>query len=432
MTERSSSENIRNAIEAQRALASDLFDTMRDNSRDVEGVTRSGWSATEEAGAQLVVDTATRLGLEVEFDALGQVYATLPGKDRSASRVVIGSHLDSVQRGGNFDGFAGVVAGVIVLATLKAQGIEPAVDITVMGLRGEESVWYGIAYIGSRYAVGDIDWDELSSLVRVDSGKTLPDHLADLGYDVGVARSEAGNAKLTSSNTRSYLELHIEQGPLLDRAGVAIAVPTAIRGNARFPEISCFGRYGHASAEPLDDRRDAVLAAAELINGFDMFWQEQIKAGAPDTQLTVGRINTDATKDGLTVVPGECRFSFNFGGTTSEFIEAGRIRLQELADAIAAKRNVRFDLGRQVGSAPTPLNGTLRNILVESARELSIPCRTMATVGHDAAIFAKAGIPAAMILVRNQNGSHNPNEAMELDDFLTAAAVLAHAVLKVV
>ena len=429
MSETAQKTDLRWAVHDQTALAEDLFDSYFDISKDVEGVTRPGWSDVEEAGAQLVADRARSLGLEVEFDELGQVFATLPGKDRSAPRIVIASHLDSVRRGGNFDGYAGVVAGLTLLATLRARGITPGCDVTALGTRGEESVWYGIAYIGSRYSVGDPGWDELSALVRADTGRSLPDHLRELGYDVEAAKARAGSPRLTAANTQAYFELHIEQGPLLDRDGVTAAVPTAIRGNARYPEITCTGRYGHASAEPLDDRRDAVLAVAELINRFDAFWKEQIAAGAPDTQLTVGRVHTDVNQDGLTVVPGECRLSFNFGGTAQDFIDAGKKHLAELMEEIAISRKVTFDIGRQVGSVPVPLDAGLRETLMASAQTLGIPYREMATVGHDAAIYAKAGIPAAMILVRNQNGSHNPHEAMEIDDFLEGTAILAQAVL---
>ncbi|MEX0343276.1 MAG: Zn-dependent hydrolase [Rhizobiaceae bacterium] len=423
--------DLRAAVRDQRQFAADLFDSYFDISKDVEGVTRPGWSEIEEAGAQLVADRSRTLGLELEFDELGQVYATLPGVDRSTPRIVIASHLDSVQRGGNFDGYAGVVAGMTALAALKTKGVTPSCDLTVMGTRGEESVWYGIAYIGSRYSVGDLSWEELSTLVRADTGKSLPDHLEDLGYDVETAMARAGTARLTAENTLAYFELHIEQGPLLDRAGITAAVPTAIRGNARYPEITCTGRYGHASAEPLEERRDAVLAVAELINRFDAYWKDQIAAGAPDTQLTVGRIHTDIYQDGLTVVPGECRFSFNFGGTTQAFIDDGKAHFAQLLDEIAVSRKVEFDIGRQVGSAPVPLDAGLRATLRASAEALGISYHEMATVGHDAAIYAKAGIPAAMILVRNQNGSHNPREAMDIDDFLESTAILMQAVLRV-
>ena len=429
MNDAQRAEDLRQAIAEQRTLASGLFDAMYERSRDVEGVTRAGWSDAEEAGIRLIAKKATELGLEVEFDELGQVYATLPGRDRSLPRVAIGSHFDSVRRGGNYDGYAGVVAGMIVLAAFRARGIAPGPDVTVLGMRGEESVWYGIAYIGSRFVVGDLGWEEFSALTRVDTGERITAHLEKLGYDAAAVRKAAGRARLTTANTRAYLELHIEQGPFLEDAGITLAVPTAIRGNARFPEITCHGRYGHAAAAPVDDRRDAVLASVELIGEFDRFWQEQIRAGVPDTQLTVGRVHTDTDREGLTVVPGECRFSVNFGGTTAEFIEAGCKRLHELAHSIAAKRNVRFDLGHRAGSVPMSLDPVVRRELLDAARALSIPCHEMATAGHDAATFGKAGIPAAMVLVRNQNGSHNPHEAMEIDDFLAGTTVLARTVL---
>ena len=130
----------------------------------------------------------------------------------------------------------------------------------------------------------------------------------------------------------------------------------------------------------------------------------------------------------MTKVPGRVDFTLNFGGTTKEFLDACRDRTYALAERLAAERNVKFELGDCVGSEPTPLDADLRRSLLDAGRALGIPEREFATVGHDASIFARAGIPAAMILVRNDHGSHNPHEAMDIADFGEGTKVLAAVV----
>ncbi len=136
------------AIDAQLPLAETIFHDLEVQTGDGQGITRPAWSPQDQGAADLVADAARSLDLEVAYDPAGNLYATLPGRDRSAPGLLTGSHLDSVPTGGNYDGAAGVVAGLTALTALKDLGVTPPCDITVVGLRGEESVWYGIAYLG--------------------------------------------------------------------------------------------------------------------------------------------------------------------------------------------------------------------------------------------------------------------------------------------
>ena len=163
------------AVENRVPLAEKLFDEIRVESVDVAGVTRPAWSSRDQAAADILGDAAKALGLEVTSDPAGNLWCTLPGVDRGAPRVLTGSHLDSVPTGGHFDGLAGAVAGLVALAAFRDLGVEPPCDLTAMGIRGEESVWYGIAYVGSRLAVGDLPRDDLDRLAprrhRPDAGR---------------------------------------------------------------------------------------------------------------------------------------------------------------------------------------------------------------------------------------------------------------------
>ena len=409
-------------------MAERFFADLSDRTRDGEGVTRAAFSPEDQIGIDMMAEAGRKLGLEVEHDPAGNVYLTLPGRDRNAPGVLTGSHFDSVPRGGNYDGAAGAVAGLAVLAALKELGVTPACDLRAVGLRGEESVWYGIAYIGSRLAVGALDPSELDRLTRGDTGHTLSEHMQALGIDP-TRLHDAEAPFVSSGNTKAFLVLHIEQGPVLIERGLPAAIPTVIRGNVRFPYARCLGEYAHSAAVPRGGRRDALLAVVELVGRLDALWQEVEAAGHPDTVFTVGKLYTDAKQHAMTKVPGECHFTLNIGGTSKELLDRFKAEALALAGEIAKRRNVVFELGECVGSDPTALDEAMRGRLRAGARDLGIPVAEMPTVGHDASIFARAGIPAAMVLVRNQHGSHNAAEAMEISDFSEGAKLLGVAAL---
>ena len=415
------------AVEARLPFAERLFDAIRAETAAIVGVTRPAWSAEDEGAARILGEAARELGLEVGRDIAGNLRCTLPGADRTAPGVLTGSHLDSVPTGGHYDGLAGVIAGLVALAAFRDLGVTPACDVTVSGLRGEESVWYGIAYVGSRLAVGTLPLADLDRLRRDDTGRTLAEHMAEVGVDVEALRA-ARAPPVSPANTRAFLELHIEQGPVLVGEGLPVGIPTTIRGNVRFPYARCTGRYGHSGATPREWRHDAALAVVELVRTLDELWIEREREGVPDTVFTVGRLFTDPAHHAMTKVPGRCDFTLNFGGTTKAFLDECRDRARTLAARIGRERRVEFELGECVGSDPTPLDTHLRAAFRNTCTALGLPVREFATVGHDASIFARAGIPSAMVLVRNAHGSHNPDEEMELADFGEGTKVLAAAI----
>ena len=342
--------------------------------------------------------------------------------------MLTGSHTDSVPTGGHYDGLAGAVAGLVVLAAFRDIGWQPGRDVTAIATRAEESVWFGIPFIGARLALGSLSHDHLDSLRRSDTGKTLAEHMAALGLDADALRREAA-PRLSPANACAFLELHIEQGPVLVAEGAQVAIPTTIRGNLRWPGATCRGRYDHSGATPRAHRQDTVLAVAELVRALEAFWTAQEESGVPDTVFTVGKFFTDGAHHAMTKVPGRCDFTLNFGGTSQAFLDACRAEVEARAAEIGARRRVVFELGdcvqRRAGAArrrPSRRAGRSRR------RRWRYPTRSFATVGHDAAVFHRAGIPAAMVLVRNAHGSHNPDEAMTLDDFGAGAAVLAAAI----
>jgi N-carbamoyl-L-amino-acid hydrolase len=410
------------AVAAQRDLAAALFDRLRQDGLDDPGVTRDPYGPGEQRAHATIAEAAHRLGLTIERDAAANLYMTRPGRDRATPRVVIGSHLDSVPHGGNFDGAAGVVAGLVALAVLAELGVAPTRDITVMGIRAEESIWFQVSYIGSRGALGTLP-DGALDVRRIDTGRTLADHIAECGGTPDALRE--GKRFLDPRTLDAYLELHIEQAPSLVEAGKAAAICTGIPGNFRYPEARIEGSHDHVGL-PRRFRRDAAIAGAEFAMAIDKLWEEREARGIP-MAATLGRFHTDPAAHGLTIVPG----AFHFSLDVRAYDEAVLAELDRDVGAIIAgieqRRGVRFHRGPKARAAVGQVDAAIRTALNDAALALGIATLALGSpASHDAAAFAACGVPMGMIFVRNANGSHNPHEAMTLDDFLAGTAILTH------
>jgi N-carbamoyl-L-amino-acid hydrolase len=408
------------AVTAQRELAVSLFDQLRRDGLDEPGVSRDPYGRGEQRAHATVTVTAEQLGLTIERDAAANLYMTLPGRDRAAKRLIVGSHLDSVPHGGNFDGAAGVVAGLVAVAALQRAGITLHNDLTVMGIRAEESIWFQVSYIGSRSALGTLP-DGALGVRRIDTGRTLAEHIAECGGDPDALR--AGNRFLDPASLAAYLELHIEQAPSLVESGRRVAICTGIPGNFRYPDARIEGSHDHVGL-PRRFRRDAALAGAEFAMALDHLWEEYDAKDVP-MACTIGRFHTDPASHGLTIVPG----AFHFSLDVRAYDETVLAELDHQVDAIIAsieqRRGVRFHRGTKARAAVGQVDPAIRSALEHCAAERGIPVLQLGSpASHDAAAFAAAGVPMGMIFVRNENGSHNPREAMAIDDFMAGAALL--------
>jgi N-carbamoyl-L-amino-acid hydrolase len=402
-------------------LASRLFDALRERTFDGVGVTREAYGRGERIAHEIVRAEAERLGLETRTDPAGNLLMTLPGRDRSAKRIILGSHLDSVPQGGNFDGAAGVLAGMAAVAGMKAAGFQPGRDITVLAIRAEEGgAWFPSGLPGSKAALGRLPAEHLK-VARLDSGRSLADHMAEEGFDpAAVAR---GECLLPPDSIAAYVELHIEQGPVLEAQEIPIALVTALPGSRRIREGRVIGEYNHSGATPRRYRKDAAIALAELATKLDDEWARLETLGH---RLVVTFCILETTEQaGFTKVPGEARFQIDIRGTTEAGITAVHDAIDRLVAEVEARRGVRFELVRGPMSAPTPMSAEVRSGLARAAEALGVEYLTMPSGGgHDAASFAQAGVPSCMLFVRNQNGSHNPDEAMRIEDFARGCEVI--------
>jgi N-carbamoyl-L-amino-acid hydrolase len=403
-------------------LARSLFDGLSRATRQGRGIVRDSYGPGEQAAHDIMRAAAEVIGLEIFVDAIGNLMMTLPGRDRTAPRIIIGSHLDSVPQGGNYDGAAGVVAGLSILSALNENGFVPPWDIAVMCIRAEESAWFDVPYLGSAGALGLLDPESLA-VTRSDNGRDLESMLLEGGFDPASIRER--RRLLDPAGIRAYLELHIEQGPRLVAKGLPAAVVTGIRGCRRFRNARCIGRYAHSGAVDRAYRQDAVAATVALLHAMETLWLRHEDAGS-DLVFTAGELFTDPLLHGPSKIAGETRFVLDIRSVSAPTMDSVVREARQAARRIGEAYRVRFELGATSDSPPAVMDTRLRAALL---RLIDQPFEMPSGAGHDAAVFAAAGIPTAMIFVRNEHGSHNADESMNLDDFAVAARALLRLVL---
>ncbi|MET0258865.1 MAG: hydantoinase/carbamoylase family amidase [Methylobacterium sp.] len=408
---------------ANEALALDILAEMAVLSRDGRGITREAYGEGEERAMQALEARVERLGMIHERDRFQNLWIRLPNDPRSEPPVVIGSHLDSVPQGGNYDGLAGVLAGLLVLEALVEQP-DMAPPLRVLAMRGEESAFYGKAYIGSSALLGRLPASALALSHRSGRG-TLGEAMARSGVDVDAV--SRGEALLAPGDIAAYLELHIEQGPVMVARGWSSAVVTGIRGNIRHHHIKCCGEAGHSGAVPRWLRKDAVLAVAELLSRMDEHWRVLLQMGF-DLVMTAGICTTPACSHAVSVIPGEVAFSFEMRSQEKSTLDRFYQLFRDECRHVATSRDVAFEFDDAIASPVATLDeGWIERFEAAGLERGTALERLPSGAGHDAVVFADAGIPAAMIFVRNANGSHNPHEAMDSVDLMDGVDLLLRA-----
>jgi N-carbamoyl-L-amino-acid hydrolase len=406
------------------ALAKELFEALRSATGDGVGITRASYGAGESTALDIIETTARNLNLRTERDAGANLVVTLDGSDPQLPFLACGSHLDSVPQGGNFDGAAGVVAGLIVLAGLKEEGLRPRRSLKLYGLRGEESARFGKAYVGSSALFGRLSAADLA-MKASDCDRTLGECMREVGVDVD--RVKQGELLAQPKDFAAWVELHIEQGPVLVARELPVGVVTGIRGNIRHRVVECVGAAGHSGAVPRWLRHDAMFATSELISHLDRHWRTLLERGR-DLVITAGIVTTDPREHAIARIPGKLHFSFELRSQSKGTLDAFYDLFLSECHLIGEERGVEFKLDRRLESAPAIMDPAWVTRLRAIARGLGLPDEEIPSgAGHDAAIFANVGIPSAMIFVRNEHGSHNPDETMAMEDFAAGVALMREA-----
>ena len=402
-----------------------IFDDIREMSKDTQGVTRQAFSAKETAVLNYLTEIGRSLQLEIVSDKAGNVWMTLPGKDRSLPAFVSGSHVDSVPQGGNYDGLAGVTAALTVAWWMRETKFEPKRDYTVLMMRGEESSFFGKAYMGSLGMLGKLTEKDLALKIR-DGSCTLGEAMQSCGIDTSAV--SGGKALVDISKIAAFVELHIEQGPTLDAQKPARAgIVTGIRGNIRHKAVRILGEAAHSGATDKPYRHDALMAFTDWMQRVDRAWDRWLVNGE-DLVFTVGVLKM-ASSAAISVIPGEVTFSVDIRSLSADTAKRFHDLMQKYGEEVAQERGVKIEYDQALFTAPSGVNAELSDRLESSAKAEGIPCLRLASgAGHDSAVLGNNGIPVAMIFVANQLGSHNPHEAMKMEDFMQGTDILWAAV----
>jgi N-carbamoyl-L-amino-acid hydrolase len=401
-------------------LAATLLARLATETADPPGVTRDAYGAGEQHAHAVADELARAAGLAVSRDFAGNLYATAAGED--APPLVSGSHLDSVRHGGNFDGAAGFAAALAVAAGFARAGTRLPRPFVAMATRAEETVWFPVSFCGARAALGRLPPAALD-LPRSDTGRSLGAHMEECGADPAAVR--AGRAHLDPRGLRAFVEIHIEQGPVLIEADRSIALVPAIAGGPRYRQALIRGSYAHVGAAPLRARKDAVAAFADIAHGLNEVYRELADAGR-HAMATIGVVSTDAAMAAWSKVAGECRFTLDMRGTDLDGLTALSRRLSDLVEEAESAWGVTVQLGEDSGPQPGFLDAAIHARLRAAASSQGVVPHIMPSgSGHDALAFHHASVPTGFIFVRSRNGGHTPDEAMDIADLEQACRVLA-------
>ena len=380
---------------------------------DSGALTRLYLSPAHRVALDLVRDWMQQAGLATRVDAAGTLIGRLEGGAPSGKMLLIGSHLDSVRDAGRYDGVFGIVAGLAALERLRGRDIQLPFAVELLAFGDEEGVRFPVTLTGSRACAGTLD--VAAHLAAHDAdGITLREALSAFGCDPDTL----AGAAYRSSDVVAYIEPHIEQGPVLEQAGLVLGVVTAINAASRFI-VTVRGEAGHAGTVPMDIRRDALATAAEMIvatRGAGMAW--------PGVTATVGQIR--AWPGGVNVIAGQVEFSLDLRASSDAVRDKACVALFHEWEAITAEHGVTHSIEPGFSASAAPCAEDWQSRLERAAIACGLETRHLPSgAGHDAMAMA-ALCPIAMLFVRCKGGiSHNPAESITGRDAELAVDVLA-------
>jgi allantoate deiminase len=381
------------------------------------GVTRLSFTDEERAAKDRVASYMEEAGLSVREDAAGNLIGRREGRNPETPAVLIGSHVDSVYNGGNFDGPLGVLAGVEVLQTMQEQQIETEHPIEVVAFTDEEGARFSFGMIGSRALAGRLTPEDLTKHEDKD-GVSIAEAMRAYGLDP----ERLGDAARSEGSIKAYVELHIEQGRVLENEDLPAGIVTGIAGPV-WLRLSLVGETGHAGATPMSLRRDSLAAAAEVMG--------LIEAEASRTGTSVGTVGQLSLEPGgINIIPGRVEFSLDLRDIDEGVRDRVERRILEGAEEICGRRGVGLEIETLQRLAPAPCSELVRDAAERACEGLGIrPHALPSGAGHDGMQLTDL-CPMGMIFVRSKSGvSHNPDEWSTKEDCAAGASVLYRTVL---
>ena len=380
------------------------------------GITRLSFTDEERAAKDLVASYMQEANLAVREDAVGNLIGRREGSDPEAPVILVGSHVDSVYEGGMFDGALGVLAGVEALQTIDEKKVITRHPIEVIAFTDEEGARFGFGMIGSRASAGTLKYSDLE---RTDeAGISIAEAMERRGFVPGsidkAARSEG--------SVKAYVEVHIEQGKVLESQGLPVGVVEGI-ASILWSRLVVSGEAGHAGTNPMNIRRDALAAATSIM--------QVIEHETRETGTTVGTVGQiEVSPGGINIIPGEVRFTLDLRDLNEQIRDNTEQQILDSSKELCSERGV--TLSREVLQRveAAPCSELIRDAVSEACQKLGFePLVLPSGAGHDA-MQLKNLCPIGMIFARSKDGiSHNPAEWSSKEDCASSANVLYETVL---
>jgi allantoate deiminase len=387
------------------------------NATPGKGITRQTFSAEYQGALNYVIDQFNQFGATVSICPGGNLRGRFSGSDENAPAVMMGSHLDSVVNGGQFDGVVGVVTALEAARSIVEDEISHRLPVDVVIFPEEEGSRFGRGLLGSSVWTGRLDVDRLNSIVDA-NGVAYPEAMAQAGLTVN------DNRLLKAPALAAMLEVHIEQGAVLEKNGHRIGVVEAIAGIQQL-NVTIKGTADHAGTTPMEGRRDPLQAAARIIIAID----EIARNTGPHTVATVGRITCEPAQ--VNVIPGRVRFSVDIRDADKKLLDSAVAQIQRTVQSICSERQLGIEIVRLSEAEPVVLSDDIINLLEKKSRENEIASfRMISGAGHDTALVAEL-TKAGMIFVPSRDGlSHCPQEFSRIEDIALACEILLAAVVE--
>ncbi|WP_312423724.1 Zn-dependent hydrolase [Anaerospora hongkongensis] len=381
--------------------------------KGTRGTSRLAFTAEDRQAKEYFISLMKEAGLAVRFDAFGNIIGRLEGRNPHAPAVVTGSHLDTVPEGGDYDGIVGVVGGLAAIKQLKEKG-ELTHPLELIIFAAEESSRFGFATMGSKVMAGTTNLSAWSK-AKDQSGITLAEALEAQGFDLqGIS-----NAIRQKQELKAFVELHIEQGPVLEADKTTIGIVSAIAAPTRL-KITVEGMAAHSGTTPMDQRQDALVSAAMIVLAVQEIAMEQSHLG------TVGTVGAMKVHPGvMNVVPGLVEMWVDIRGINHESIIEAMQDIKDAISTIAEGQDTPVSIEVLSSDKPVFMDDHIKGIIEESSRRLGISYKRMPSgAGHDAMNMAQL-TAAGMIFIPCRNGiSHNPEEYTQLEDIAAGVEVL--------
>jgi len=395
-------------------LAEEIEELASISEAEPPAVTRIVFSPTDLKARAWLIARCEKAGLATRQDAIGNIFARWSGSEPDAPAVGTGSHIDAIPNAGKYDGVVGVLGGLEAIRSLQRCGLRPKHSIELLVFTSEEPTRFGIGCLGSRMLSGTMTQDAARKLTDKE-GASLEQVRRNAGYNTPLEE-----VKLPRDYYKAFVELHIEQGPLLEQQKIPLGIVTNIAAPASL-RISIEGSGGHAGAVLMPDRRDALCAAAELILAIE---NAARTSGAPDTVATVGIC--EVFPGAVNSIPSRVNLTLDIRDTNLERRDAAMLAIEFARQAIAAKRRVVIYEELVNADAPAECSPAIVEALSQSCSKHELPFIPMISRAYHDSLFMSRITPVAMLFIPCRNGySHRPDEYAAPDDIARGVLVLA-------